>query len=361
MTKTYTLNAISKAFLVLTLANGLALLSVSAAKNTPARQNAVQEVQSADTTTRVVPPSTTQATVLISTSNTTVVNPSTLPAYLNKNIDNGKLVVGGIELVNNICPWKIGQVPDASTGAYKPLQAGTKLTALNADNYFRDVNGTTNFCGHVSIAKDLTVTGTLISNSGQFCLTSDVAINPANMLLVNTINPVKSVGGVCVVDDSDCAVTNFSGDINVKGRRLGSMSNITLDACPLRVLKLHFSGGAYDHTLCAPAAVKIHFVGYGTDVYDDCFSVCFTQEVVVSPDSNTFCNISDPVNCISSTPDVDDVALSMERFSDEYDLNTDVYLDLNLPDGDLTYHGCVFYEIIGCDNLTSIECVANLV
>jgi len=360
MTKTYILNSLSKTFLVLALVNSCALFSVSAAKKKAEKvELAAPAVQAhAEDMTRVVTPNATYATTLVST-----LPPSTgaLPAYLNPKVDNGKLVAGGTILTNNICPWKIGQVPNPATGAYKPLQKGTKVT--NADNYFPDLNGTTTFCANVTILGDLTVTGTLSSSSGQFCLPSDVALKPDNALLTNNIDPVRIVGGACVADDRLCAFTQFSGGVDITGHRFLTIPDVTLTDTPLDILGLQFASNIYDCPTSSPVAVRIHFLGYGTNCYDECFSVAFTEEVAVSPDPYTgntsICILSEPVNCLSNTECNSDVVLTAQRTGDLYDQNPDIFLQLATSTA-VTYVGDVFLEIIYSNNLTGITCLPNV-
>jgi hypothetical protein len=339
MTKTYILNSLSKTFLVLALVNSCALFSVSAAKK-KADQQKVE--QATDNAIKVISPTISpgiQGTILVSTLNTNftpATGPGSIPAYLpnKKTVDYGKLVSGGTILSNKICPWKIGGTPNPKTGAFIPLPRGTKLSSLSADNYYPDPTGTTAFCGNVSVAGDLTVTGTLGNKSGQFCLTSDVAVNPDNTLLVNTINSVKTVGGACVADDSTCAVTKFSGAADIHGRRFGTIPHVTLTRTALRILGLQFDSNIYDCPTSTPVAVKIHFIGYGTNSYDECYSVAFTEEVAISPDlyagDTSLCILSDAVNCKSDEDFAGNVALTAVREGDLYDQNPEIFLELKV-------------------------------
>src|SRR5579872_4890170 len=168
MKKKYLYNVIKKLLLIFIVINSCVL---SKTENYP------------EDITKIVTPHATYATVLVSTLPS---GTGTLPVYLNKNIDNGKLVSSGTTLTNKICPWKIGGLPNPKTGAFTPLPRGTKLSSLSADNYYPDPTGITAFCGNVSVAGDLTVTGTLNSSTGQFCVPSDIGLNPVNTLLVNT-------------------------------------------------------------------------------------------------------------------------------------------------------------------------------
>jgi len=365
MTKTYILNAVSKAFLVLALVNSCALFSVSAAKK-KADQQKVE--QATDEAIKVISPTISpgiQGTILVSTLNTNftpATGPGSIPAYLpnKKTVDYGKLVSGGTILSNKICPWKIGGTPNPSNGAFSPLPAGTKLNALNADNYYPDPTGTTAFCGNVSVAGDLTVTGTLSSFSGQFCVPSNVAIQPTSGLLTNNIDPVRVVGGACVADDRLCAFTQFSGGVDITGHRFVTIPDVTLTETPLSVLALQFASNIYDCPTSSPVAVRIHFIGYGTNCYDECFSIAFTEEVAVSPDPYTgntsICILSNAVNCRSGEDCGGNVVLTAQRSGDLYDQNPDILLNLAL-DHNFTYVGDVFLEIMYSNNLTNITCL----
>jgi len=339
MKKKYLYNVIKKLLLIFIVINSCALFSVSAAKK-KADQQKVE--QATDEAIKVIAPTITpgiQGTILVSTLNTNftpATGPGSIPAYLpnKKTVDYGKLVSGGTTLTNKICPWKIGGTPNPKNGAFTPLPRGTKLSGLNADNYYPDPNGTTAFCGNVTVAGDLTVTGTLGSKSGQFCVPSDIALNPANTLLVNTINPVKIVGGACVADDSTCAATKFSGAADIHGRRFGTIPDVTLTRTPLKILGLQFDSNIYDCPTSTPVAVKIHFIGYGTNSYDECYSVAFTEEVAISPDfypgDSSICRLSDSVNCKSDEAGDANVLLTAVREDDLYDQNPEIFLELRV-------------------------------
>lgn len=269
-------------------------------------------------------------------------------------------------------------------------------TVIDSDqqiNCSSDECGVTCFSGNVGVIRELRVNSmSPLSNAfscgentaGTSCFHGSFAIDPnidTATLLVNQINPVKSVGALdatgrplidpCtqqqaltyVADDSCTAATQFNGNVSIRDARIfGQIDNISLSEDGTAVLQLTFNSSDFVNNIAPGGFLNLDIKGAAHATYDyetiD-FGVASTTELIVFP-SSCYChnNADHTISCEQNNK----ITIESSVYRDLYNSN-ELFIFLTIAPGsgvtNATANVSLYWEL-KANGLASYTCLPTV-